>query len=433
MAIELIEFGFDTWNTEYSWWCPNTVPQDFKINGEKRLPATHGIQWFDIRVFKDWETDRNEAFNFPVLKTDFLYEHGNVAYTHVPNLAGKKYIFPVLIRDTFYFTAHKDIGFDYVSEQVLTDVKEGRAKIVLIFPLEGTSGDTHFKADYGIIDSWCKKAGLTKNQVYYIHGNHRGAELSEGMDFTYIPIDSFYCWVPGLRQHTATFEPTDQCDLFLSYNRRPRPHRTILLCELIRAKVLNRGLVSYYGNNTRDTERLVKLYNRPGLAPEARILDSFIPIEIDMDLGANNPAWDITESHYKRTFVSLVPETLYDNDVIFFSEKIWKTIAVGHPFMLVSSRGMLKKLREQGYYTYGAWWDEGYDIIKTVDGRIQHIVNELKRLSQFSREELMNMRTMMEPVVKHNQDLFNKQWQERCGQHPDRQLYRIVENIWKSF
>jgi hypothetical protein len=430
---ELIQFGFDAWNTEYSWWCPNTVPQDFKINGEKQLPATHGIQWFDIAVFKDWETDRREAFNYPVLKNDFLYQHGNVAYSHVPKLAGEKYIFPVLIRDTFYFTAMKDVGFDYVSEQVMTDVREGRAKIVLIFPLEGTSGDTHFKGDYGIIDSWCKKYSLTKNQVYYIHGNHRGAELSEGMDFTYIPIDSFYCWVPGLRQHTARYEPSTQRNLYLSYNRRPRPHRTLLLCELIRAQILNRGLVSYYGNNVKDSLDRVRLYNRPGLEPEARILDSFIPMEIDMDLGENNPAWNIVEEHYKQTFLSLVPETLYDNDVIFFSEKIWKTIAVGHPFMLVSSRGMLKKLRDEGYYTFGSFWDESYDNIVGLGDRIRHITLELKRLSKLSPEQLSDMRVKMEPIVKHNQDLFNSRWHDRCGQHPDRQLYRIVETIWNSF
>jgi len=433
MASELIHFGFDNWNTEYSWWCPNTVPHDFIINGEKQLPATHGIQWFDVAVFPDWNTDKREAFKYPVYKNDFLYHHGNVAYSHVPNLTGKKYIFPVLIRDTYYFTGMKDVGFDFVSKQVMSDVKEGRAKIVLIFPLEGTSGDTHFKEDYATLDSWCKKRGLNKDQVYYIHGNHKGAELSEGMDFTYIPIDSFYCWVPGLRQHTASYEPINDKDLFLSYNRRPRPHRTILMCELIRAGLLNRGLVSYYGNNTKDSVSRVKLYNRPGLKPEAELLDAVIPLEIDMDLGTNNPAWNIVEEHYKRTFVSVVPETLYDNDVIFFSEKIWKTIAVGHPFILVSSKGMLKKLRDQGYYTYGAWWDESYDNIPGLGDRIRHITLELQRLSKLPKEELVNMRKAMEPVIKHNQDLFNSRWQDRCGEHPDRQLYRIIENIYNSF
>jgi hypothetical protein len=177
----------------------------------------------------------------------------------------------------------------------------------------------------------------------------------------------------------------------------------------------------------------VTRYDRPGLAPEARLLDSLIPMEIDMNLGENNPAWNIVEDHYSRTFLSVVPETLYDNNVMFFSEKTWKTIAVGHPFMLVSSPGMLKELRNQGFYTFGAWWDEGYDGIKSLHDRIRHIVLELKRLSAFSREELTNMRATMQPVIEHNQRLFNTKWQENCSQHPERQLYHIVKDIWETF
>lgn len=432
MTNEPIQFGFQNWNTEYKWWAPNTVPADFVVGGEKRLPATHGEQWFDIGVFKDWAVSKLEAFNYPVYKSDFLYNHGNVVYSHLPSLEGKKYIFPILIRDTQYFVHHKDLGFDSVDDRVFEDVRAGRCKIVLLFPLEGTSGDNQFEHDFNILNNWCIKRGLRKDQVYYVHGNHRGVELTDGMNFTYIPIDTFICWVPGTRYHTATFEPVDSHDLFLSYNRRPRPHRTVMMCELIRAKLLDRGLVSYYGNDTKDTVDRVKLYKRPGLEPEAKILNDMLPIEIDMDLGENNPAWNIVEEHYKRTFVSLVPETLYGNDTLFFSEKTWKTIAVGHPFMLVSSRGMLRKLREQGYYTYGTWWDEGYDVMKNLDDRIRHIVQELKRLSTFSREELINMRASMQPIIEHNQRLFNKRYHDRCV-HPDRQLYRIVENIWNSF
>lgn len=427
----MIEFAFQNWNVEYGWWCPNTIPADFTYDGVKHAPFSHGTQWFDLGTY--YHPDRVSALYAQPIRADFLYHHGSVKYTHLPNLKDQKYIFPVMIRDTRYFYDNRNYGFDFIDPVVFEDVKANRARIVLMFPLEGTSGEINFKDDYNILHSWCVKHGLTRDQVYYIHGNFKGVELSRDFNFTVIPINHFLCWVPGLRQHTTVFNPVNDQDLFLSYNRRPRPHRTLLMCELIRAKVLNRGLVSYYGDNVKDSVNRVKLNERPGLTPEALILDSMIPLEIDMDLGLNNPAWNIVEEHYNRTFCSVVPETLYDSNVIFFSEKTWKTIAVGHPFMLLSSPGMLRELRKMGYYTYGAWWDEGYDVIRKLDDRIRHIVNELKRISLFSREELVNMRASMQPVVEHNQRLFNQQWADNCSGKDDRQLYRIIENIWNSF
>lgn len=427
----MIEFAFQNWNVEYGWWAPNTVPGDFVYDGVKCAPFTHGTQWFDLGIY--YHPDRNTALGAPAVKNDFLYTHRGIRYTHLPDLKGKKYIYPVMVRDTRYFYDNRDVGFKYVDPVVIEDVKANRARIVVMFPLEGTSGEENFKNDFAYLDKWCKAAGLTKDHVYYVCGNFKSPELSEGMNFTAIPINHFLCWVPGLRQHTAPFNPVDGHDLFLSYNRRPRPHRTLLLCELIRKKLLDRGLISYYGDNVKDSVERVKKYDRPGLEPEARILDTLIPLEIDMDLGANNPAWNIEDEHYSRTFCSVVPETLYDSNVIFFSEKTWKTIAVGHPFMLLGSPGQLAELRKMGYYTYGSFWDEGYDVLKTVGGRAQHIANELKRLSSYSREQLINMRAAMQPIVEHNQNLFNKQWQEHCSEHEYRQLYRIVENIWNSF
>jgi hypothetical protein len=431
MASELIQFGFQAWNEDYQWWAPNSIYFTFDQAhcGIKELPATHDTQWFDITGAID---NRNDAFSYPAVKRDFLYNYPGVVYTPLSALAGKKYIYPIMIRSTDYFKSQNSRGFDHIDPAVLDDVKNNRARIVLIFPLEGTSGDTYFKEDYAILDSWCKKCGLAKHQVYYIHGNLKGADFCANMSFTYIPIDNFYCWVPELFDTPVLFQPSDSRDLYLSYNRRPRPHRTLLLCELIQYCLLDRGLVSYHGNAVKDSVERVQLNRRPELKREARILDSLIPMEIDMDLGTNNPAWNIVQEHYQRTFLSLVPETLYDNDVIFFSEKTWKTIAVGHPFMLVSSRGMLKKLRDEGYYTFGSFWDESYDNIPGLGDRIRHIVLELERLSRLSREELISMRTKMEPIVKHNQALFNARYQDRCA-HPDYQLYRIVENIWNSF
>ena len=108
-----IQFAFQNWNVEYGWWAPNTVPADFVVNGVKQLPSTHDIQWFDVGVFSSVEDQRIKAFSYPVVKNDFLYNWPGVWYTHLPDIVGeKKYIFPVCIRDTYYFKNQKATGFD---------------------------------------------------------------------------------------------------------------------------------------------------------------------------------------------------------------------------------------------------------------------------------------------------------------------------------
>jgi hypothetical protein len=429
-----IQFGFQNWSTEYDWWVPNTVPKDFIVDGVKRLPATHHTQWFDTGVLQS--CDSLEAFNCPVVRHDFLHNYNGpgstVVYSYLEHLTGQKYIFPILIRSAMYFFENKEIGFDSISPRVFEDVRAGRCRIVLLFPMEGNSGDEHFEQDFAILDNWCTRYNLTREQVYYVHANHRGVELSAGMNFTYIPVDTFICWVPRTFDHISKYEPLNEKDLFLCYNRQPRRHRIILMCEMLQANLLGRGLVSYHGNRIKDSVDQIKRLDRLDLLAEAQTLDNLLPMEIDMDLGANNPAENIVEEHYRNTFLSVVPETLFNDNTLFFSEKIWKTIAVGHPFMIVSSRGMLSKLREQGYKTYNTWWDEGYDEITNINNRIRHIVNELKRLSSLSREELINMRLSMQPTIEYNQQLFNSRYKERCV-HREYQLHGIVEGIWNSF
>lgn len=428
----MIHFAFQNWNVEYGWWCPNMIPANFVIDGAKQPPYTHGWQWFLLDTFPSM-TNVIDTLGFPAKKTDFLYDHQGINYSYLPVVAGKKYIFPVMLREPNFFKKMESHGFDFVDQQVFEDVRWNRAKIVFIFPYEGTSGDRCWSDDFEILDRWCKQKNLKRHQVYYIHANQKGEELTRDMDFTYVSVEPFVCWIPYL-QHQPVM-PVFNLDqkLFLSYNRQPRQHRTLLLCELIKSDLLSKGLVSYYGDNTKNSIDRVNSYQRPDLIAEAKILNDLIPLEIDMDLGNNNPASNIVNEHYTKTFVSLVTETLFDEKVLFFSEKIWKPISVGHPFMLIGNPGMLSELRKQGYYTFGSWWDESYDTITNVDNRIRTVINELKRLSTFSVEQLQNMRVSMQTVLEHNQKKFNAKHAEDCSVHPMRVLYRVIKDIWNSF
>jgi hypothetical protein len=401
-----IRFAFQHWDHKLNYWLPNTVPLDY---ADKTDLPTHGKQ---------------------SITQDFLMSHPGIECQAIePNL-GKKYIFPVQIRDSHYFERHEHIGFDCVDPRVLDDVRNNLSKIVLIFPNEGDSGLGRFNRDHDILDAWCERHRLNSQQVYFIHGNQN--VNTEQYRFTKIPANVFVCWNDPANGF-VNFEPIDSKNLFLNYNRRPKEHRALVLANIINEQLFDRGLISYHSDGVKNTHKALRSDYRTNLAPIADIIDSLIPLELDMDLGINNPAKNIVPDHYARTFLSLVAETHVTEGVLFFSEKIWKPIGIGHPFMLVASSGMLAQLRSQGYRTFGQWWNEDYDKETDLDQRIRMILAELKRLSMLSLNELKDIRMQMQSTLKFNQELFNEQWKEMCYPRNDETVFKIVKDIWDSF
>jgi len=406
-----IKFAFQSWDNELEWWWPNTVPVDWP---DKHNLPTHSVQWQG--------------------KMEFFACYDTVEHVLLEDIEpGEKYILPVFIRDSHYFERLEHTGFDCVDRRVLQDAQQGVCKIVLIFPFEGNSGVGRFRRDFEILNRWCTQNGLTRDHVYFIHANQNTAITNE-YNFTMVPIDLFMCWVDDIQSDIAHFHPQHDHFLFLNYNRVTKKHRVITTAYLIREKLLDRGLVSYYGNNTKNTLALLESFGRQDLYAEGQAIDNMIPRLIDMDLSRfSNPARNVNKDHYTSTFVSLVSETHTDTDLLFFSEKIWKTISMGHPFMLIGSPGMLASLQAQGYKTFGRWWSEDYDNETDVDSRIRSVVAELKRLSKLSLNELQQIRMEMQPILEFNQRRFNEKWQADCETDESRRLFDIVKNIWESF
>jgi hypothetical protein len=66
--------------------------------------------------------------------------------------------------------------------------------------------------------------------------------------------------------------------------------------------------------------------------------------------------------------------SLTQNDHLFLCEKTYKPLACKHPLLMVSTRGNLAHLRNQGFETYPELWDESYDDITDWKTRIDRII-----------------------------------------------------------
>jgi hypothetical protein len=426
-----ILLAFQTWNNDHQWWIPNMNPPDLMLDGVPITPTTHDHQWYEFPSanFFTPEVRDDDLLKLPARQHDMLSGYKNIQYEHLHTLGNNKYIYPVIIHNSKFFGRQEELGFKYVDSKVFEDVHAGRAKIVLIFPLEGFGNLPGYR-DYAILDKWCLDAGFNKDQVYYIHGDFNGPT---NVNYTYVPVSAFPCWLPHPRGTITEYQPITLQNLFLSYTRRAHDHRLIFTCELLKHNLLDRGIVSYYGGTTKDSRNRVRQLNRDDLAPFAEKLDQIRPLELDMDLETNNPASNINYSHYRQTFASIVLETHCNATTLFFSEKIWKAISVGHPFLLIAGMGYLAQLKKLGYQTFDRWFDESYDTMPNLSDRIKCVVKQLIKLSKLSTEELVIMRKEMEPVLKHNHRLFKFYWFNICQGDPNEYLYLEIKKIWDSF
>jgi hypothetical protein len=417
--------AMDSWNGHYQCFNPNNWPQDWMINDRRTIPTLLGRDWFDLKPGDVSKTDLEiMQSRQPNPAMTHLYQKGGFWHKLITNIPpGQQYLYPIQInRPGEILNDRATAGYRYVSDRVKQDVRQGIARIVLMMPYEG---DFDF-ATLDAIHEWSVAAGFEKEHVYFINANILSEAYCQQRHLKFTPVVLPTIFVPMFPKYRTTplneavqnfyfeecrYQPnTSTRELFLCYNRRPRWHRTLFLAEVVKNKLFHRGLISFRPDMLDlGTESLADLLAQgyPGLVEYGRILDHIGPMELDMDLEANNPAVDVQPDHYQQTFLSVVPETCWGEQQLFFSEKIWKTVRIGHPFMLISSPGMLAKFKEFGFKTFDQWWDESYDQEPDLHRRIKKIVKELKKLSQLSTQELKHLRQGMKSIVEHNQALIN--------------------------
>ena len=162
----------------------------------------------------------------------------------------------------------------------------------------------------------------------------------------------------------------------------------------------------------------------PDIGEYAQKLFDMCPITIDRENASDDITLYMNLNDYERTFISVVTETLYEDGTLFNSEKIWKPIIMGHPFIILGNRSHLKWLKDQGFKTFDKWIDESYDQEYRMEDRSKKIVSELKRLSELPIEELKVIREEMKPICRFNKDLMMERVKNRF--HTENKFYRLL-------
>lgn len=267
-------------------------------------------------------------------------------------------------------------------------VRELTKHSIVIFsnPHEGSETLIKHCMQYGVHDL------VQSGQLLVISGGDLSAE------YQYLQYDSFLPKILDYKENLLAIDRYDHLQIdrpykFLFLNGRYRLHRKHLLDTLDLDQTLWTNLDQQSGSvHYLPTEYEVDRYQH-NLYKD----NGFVKYNL-----FNNEWGEIYLNHlaYQDTYFSLVTETVFDYPYSFRTEKIWKPIAIGHPFIVVANMGYYRDLHNLGFKTFGHLIDESFDLIDHNQTRLNCIIEIIKDLCQ---QDLASFLKECYTVCKYNQ------------------------------
>jgi len=209
---------------------------------------------------------------------------------------------------------------------------------------------------------------------------------------------------------------------YCSHNNNIKDHRVELLLFLIKNDLLDDGVWSWFGGNEPIDQGVNELdftnydkilhgkidYTEEYGKETVEFANNLVPYTYDYKVDGLQDYLNVIP--YFNSYFNIVTESvwgpMYDNthpQKIHITEKVWKCITTFQPFILISNKNNLKKLREWGFKTFHPYIDESYDELDTYKDRKVLLEKEIKRLCSMTRKELDKWYWSMEDILKHNQ------------------------------
>jgi len=212
------------------------------------------------------------------------------------------------------------------------------------------------------------------------------------------------------------YNTTDKPYKFLFLNGRGRSHRQYLI-----SRFLNSGLIdSSIWSNLDQANGPVK----------------YLDAQYEVDQYKNRVNTDTSETYvkyhlfdnewgeiylkmepYVDTYFSVVTETVFKYPYSFRTEKIWKPIAIGHPWIAVANRGFYRDMHNLGFKSFGHLIDESFDQIDNNQDRLERVAAVIEDLCQ---QDLAKFLAECYNICKYNQQHLATMRLQVRAEFPDR-------------
>ena len=407
---------------------PNMESRDFWTDDTWTAQFSKAKDKFEMYPCQTIEADDYRPFIFPMSMTwrvpferYFNNAGGVIEYSHMP-----KWLLHLVK------TANGYILIDHSVEAFMSDAeleamfvyfhKDHQLPMYKIIYLTGTTNAQH------VYDTWANKEGIANERehrmcvipfcssreifhAFYTRGHH---DLETGQHLDALPEP----------EYDVNYVPQKK---FLSWNRRFREHRVILALILEELNLIERSVVSFAKF---EIERVTSTYekqiqhlrehgdryngmffgsNNETLSQDTpEKLGQRLPLVIDGEEDINVMCEDFgyTRNYYKDTLVSLITETNFCETECTLTEKSFKPLFNKHPFIIIGVTGAMQAIRDQGFRTFGDFWDESYDNEPDPGLRMLKIKEQIEVIAAWSDQQIMEFRRNVKPILDHNYHMF---------------------------
>lgn len=307
--------------------------------------------------------------------------------------------------------------FTVLNETYLNDLRSGNALLLIDQSHEGYQTDWL----WDFIHKECKTYRINPRAVVYVTGNQDAATSYDQWHskkwfapekIKVIPIaifDKFIMDRAEYLKYNFNFEDLVQhkrdnyksIKLFDCLNRGTyRLHRIENYLNLVKENLDTQGYITMPGLSSFS----VSGFNESTIKQGMDKLPLTLPREFIEDGSVFNR---ILKDLYKNTWVSLVTEASYyqKEHTLFISEKTYKPIICLQPFIIVGSKGFLRKFKELGYKTFHPYIDESYDDCNDQE-RFRKIVDALDKINKI--EDKVSWYKSLQPILEHNRAVLRQ-------------------------
>jgi len=299
---------------------------------------------------------------------------------------------------------------DYISllpPEVKLAVQDNKRNLRILFYYHEGDDPARIKLR---LDALCEQNGLDPGAYRLVTGNTAADRLERCSYFCDHEL-LYYMRNKGIRAKAAEFLKTGvpMRSSFLLLSRSHKWWRATVLTDLQRQGLLSNAVWSYNTDITigdRVADCPVEL-DRLDIRTDIDLFLRAGPYSCDdLTAAAHNDHSRHVAEHYDRTACSVILETHFDadgSDGAFLTEKTFKCLKHGHPFVLFAPAGSLATLRDMGYRTFDHAIDNRYDQIQNNTDRYLAVMHTIHKLSLVDPNTLYN--SCVEDL-QYNQALF---------------------------
>ncbi len=304
-----------------------------------------------------------------------------------------------------------------VKREILDFAKSKKLKIIVCYIRENMSDSEQEKIDF-LFKQSCEHNEFLKNNLKILVNGFEPLKKTNYPNI-FINIDSFPYYLRSMKIDEEQYNFFDNrfYDFSLMFGTfYERLERLIFLKELINKKIIDEKFFYSVICLDKDKTKNFVIENKNNICDDNFIenIDDYLIHKVydkngsilkpEQHIYNDNIEWYIPKQ-IQSSCVNIVLESRIE--VPSITEKLYKPIICGIPFVWLGCKNIKNYLESKGYKMY-PFINYSFDLENTMEGKIKLLIEEIQRLKSLGSEKLLQNVIECKDISIHNRNMFLK-------------------------